>query len=296
MKSPSAMLSPEHILQTGFGFCASQALLSAVELGLFTELGKGPRSNRQLRRTLGLGPRAVGDLLEPLVALGLLEREGNDAHAVYVNSRESGHFLDRNSPGYLGDVLLQSVPASDRMNVTNRRNSLTKGLLATAAVLLAERFDFSGHGALIDLGSPRSVLARAVAAGHTHLSCTRVAVPTAQGIDKTFDTLARADVIVTPMILRRFTEPARTLLIQRIHQALSPGGCLIALEFLAGEDRRRGSPSPLAMVLGAESHNKPLLTWSEIDDWCRASGFQRTESLPLIGPLVATLAYKPPKR
>ena len=291
MRSSSAMLSPEHILQTGFGFCASQVLLSAVELGLFTELGKGPRSNRQLRRTLGLGSRDVDDLLEPLVALGLLEREGNDAHAVYVNSRESGHFLDRNSAGYLGDVLLKSAQANGSTNVAARRNSLAKGLLTTAASLLADRFDFARYGALIDLGSTRGALARAVAARHEHLSCTRIALPTAKSIGA----LPRADVMVTPMVLRRFAEPGRAQLIKRIYQALSQGGCLIALEFLAGEDRHRGPPSPLAMALGAGNHTNPLLSWSELDEWCRTAGFLRTESLPLIGPLVATLAYKPPK-
>src|SRR5688572_32733755 len=48
MRSPSVMLSPEHILQTGFGFRASQTLLSAVEVGLFTELGKGDRKSTRL--------------------------------------------------------------------------------------------------------------------------------------------------------------------------------------------------------------------------------------------------------
>ncbi|MDQ3630911.1 MAG: methyltransferase, partial [Actinomycetota bacterium] len=32
-------LDPSHIMEVGMGFCASKTLLSAVELGLFTELG-----------------------------------------------------------------------------------------------------------------------------------------------------------------------------------------------------------------------------------------------------------------
>src|SRR5215470_12631042 len=34
--------SPEHILQVGLGFWPSKTLLSAVEMGLFTELAKRP--------------------------------------------------------------------------------------------------------------------------------------------------------------------------------------------------------------------------------------------------------------
>lgn len=35
-------LTPENIMQLGFGFWASKTLLSAIELGLFTESAKGP--------------------------------------------------------------------------------------------------------------------------------------------------------------------------------------------------------------------------------------------------------------
>ncbi|WP_161827936.1 methyltransferase family protein [Steroidobacter agaridevorans] len=281
MRSPSVMLSPEHILQTGFGFRASHILLSALEVGLFTELGKGPRSNRQLRRSLGLSQSAVADLLEPLVALGLLEREGDDAGAVYVNSRESGHFLDRNGPGYLGEVLSQSVAAA----TSRKSRSFAAGLLAIAAALLAERFDFSRYGTMLDLGSARGLLARAIAARHIHMCCTRLAVPGRQAVDS----LPRADVIVTPMILRRFDEAGRAQLLRRAHRALPPGGCLIAIELLAGDDRRRGSA--LAALLGAESHRNRALSGADLDDDCRAAGFERIELLPLIGPLTATLAY-----
>lgn len=276
MRSSSVMLSPEHILQTGFGFRASHMLLSAIEVGLFTELGKGPRSNRQLRRSLRLRQSAVADLLEPLVALGFLEREGDDAGAVYVNSRESGHFLDRNSPGYLGDVLLQSA--------SQKSKSSTTGLLTIAALLLADRFDFSRFGTMLDLGSTRGLLARAIAARHAHICCTRLALSGIAGA------LPRADVIVMPMILRRLDPAGRARLITRAHQSLSPGGCLIAIEFLTGEDRRRGSA--LAALLDTESHRHRALSWSDLDDGCRAAGFERTELLPLIGPLTATLAHK----
>jgi hypothetical protein len=36
--------APDAILQLGLAFWGSKSLLSAVELGLFTELAKGPRA------------------------------------------------------------------------------------------------------------------------------------------------------------------------------------------------------------------------------------------------------------
>ena len=42
-------LNPEKILQTGMAFWASKSLLSAVEMGVFTELSHGPKSFDSLR-------------------------------------------------------------------------------------------------------------------------------------------------------------------------------------------------------------------------------------------------------
>jgi hypothetical protein len=99
------MLNPERILQAAFGFRASRVLLSALELGLFTELGKGPRSAAQLCRTLGLSGHTASQWLDVLVSHGFLERDGAGDGAIYLNTREASHFLDRNSAAYLGEAL-----------------------------------------------------------------------------------------------------------------------------------------------------------------------------------------------
>ncbi len=96
------MLSPDRIVQACFGYRASQALLSAIELGLFTELGKGPRSVHQLCHALSLSERAVPHWLEALVALGFVNRDGDGECALYLNTRETSHYLDRSSEAYIG--------------------------------------------------------------------------------------------------------------------------------------------------------------------------------------------------
>ena len=42
-------ISPDHILQIGFGFWASKTLLSAVELELFSLLADGPKTGLELQ-------------------------------------------------------------------------------------------------------------------------------------------------------------------------------------------------------------------------------------------------------
>jgi len=93
--------TPERILQTGTAFWASKTLLSAVELGVFTELARGPERFEGLRERLGLHARGARDFLDALVALGFLLREGDR----YGNTPETNLFLDRNKSSYMGGIL-----------------------------------------------------------------------------------------------------------------------------------------------------------------------------------------------
>jgi DNA-binding IclR family transcriptional regulator len=70
-------ISPDHILQIGFGFWASKTLLSAVELDLFSRLAEGPKTGLELQDAMGLHPRGTYDFLDALVALGLLHARGD---------------------------------------------------------------------------------------------------------------------------------------------------------------------------------------------------------------------------
>ncbi|MFA5170724.1 MAG: methyltransferase [Sulfuriferula sp.] len=94
-------LSPEKILQTGMAFWASKTLLSAVEMGVFTKLAKGPAAFDSLSEQLALHPRSARDFLDTLVALGFLERKAG----AYANTPETGLFLDKNKPSYVGGIL-----------------------------------------------------------------------------------------------------------------------------------------------------------------------------------------------
>ena len=61
-----SQLNPDHILQTGFAFWASKTLLSAIEMGLFTELAQGPLASEALRTRLKLHPRSARDFFETI--------------------------------------------------------------------------------------------------------------------------------------------------------------------------------------------------------------------------------------
>src|SRR6187399_2758782 len=94
-------VSPDKILQTGFAFWPSKTLLSAIELGVFTELAKEPKDLETLRTTLGLHPRSARDFFDTLVALGFLTRTDGR----YRNTPDTDFFLDRAKPSYMGGML-----------------------------------------------------------------------------------------------------------------------------------------------------------------------------------------------
>jgi hypothetical protein len=101
VNEPESSLTPERILSLGLAFWGSKALLSAVELGVFTELAGGPLAGEELASRLDLDGRSWRDFLDALVALGMLEREDG----AYTNTAETALFLDRSKPSYIGGML-----------------------------------------------------------------------------------------------------------------------------------------------------------------------------------------------
>lgn len=93
--------TPQRILELGFGFWGSKALLCAVELGVFSELARGPLDSETLRARLGLHSRSASDFFDALVALGVLER----TNGTYANTSDTEVFLDRAKPTYIGGIL-----------------------------------------------------------------------------------------------------------------------------------------------------------------------------------------------
>ena len=93
--------TPDGIMQLGMAFWGSKTLLSAVELGEFTELARQPLAAQALQERLGLHKRGARDFSDALVALGMLQRK----NGLDCNTPETGLFLDQANPSYLGGWL-----------------------------------------------------------------------------------------------------------------------------------------------------------------------------------------------
>jgi len=196
-------ISPEHILQIGFGFWASKTLLSAVELAVFSHLAEGQKSGPELQASLGLHPRATYDFLDTLVALGLLQRDGAGESGKYANTPAAARFLVKTSPQYIGGILEMAnarlyrfwadlTPAlktgQPQNEIKQTGKSMFESLYADSARLeqfmdamsgismgnfmaFAEKFDFANYETLADIGGATGQLSTIVAKRHPHMRC-----------------------------------------------------------------------------------------------------------------------------
>jgi O-methyltransferase domain/Dimerisation domain len=192
-----AAASPDAIMQLGLGFWGSKTLLSAVELGLFTQLANGPLSLDALITRLGLHRRSARDFLDALVALGMLDR--NAGH--YSNTRATDLFLDRHKPTYLGGMLemanarlypfwgtlTEGLHTGEPQNEAKQGRDLfdelytdpqrlaefleaMTGLSLGSAAVIAGKFPWEDSRSFVDVGTAQGGLAVTVARAHSHLT------------------------------------------------------------------------------------------------------------------------------
>ena len=204
-----AVASPARIMETGMAFWPAKVLLSAIELGVFTELGSKALTGPALQTALRLHPRATADFLDTLVALGFLERDGDGADARYRNTEETALFLDRTSPQFMGGFLEMANARlypfwgslTDGLRTGQPQNEIKhtgtsmfaelyreperleqfmdamSGISAGNFQALAEKFDFSRYQTLCDVGGSSGLLSMLVARRHPHLRATSVDLP-----------------------------------------------------------------------------------------------------------------------
>ena len=189
--------SPETILQTGFAFWSSKVLLSAIEMGVFTELASGPEPFEALSARLGLHPRSARDFLDALVALGFLQRTVDG----YANTVETDLFLDRHKPSYIGGILEMAnhrlypswAHLTEALRTGQPQNELKSGgaglfetiyadparlkeFLAAmtgvsrgANMAIAQSFPWHNYHTFVDIGTAQGDLAVQIAQAHPHL-------------------------------------------------------------------------------------------------------------------------------
>jgi O-methyltransferase domain/Dimerisation domain len=214
MNSTNQQLDPGPILQTAFAFWSSKVLLTAVEFGVFTKLGKRRISGTELGAELGLHPRGISDFFDALVAMKFLDREGDGPLAKYFNTPAGAFYLDCGSPHYVGGILVMlnerlfkfwhDLPEAlhtgkpqnevkhgqkgmfeelykDLPRLEQFMGAMT-GLSRVNFEAFAGKFDFSKFKTLCDVGGATGLLCIEAAKKHPHLHCVSFDLPPVEPI------------------------------------------------------------------------------------------------------------------
>jgi SAM-dependent methyltransferase len=162
---------PAELLKLSGSYWETCTLHAAVKLDIFTQLADGSCTVTELSDELELDARGLSMLLDALVALQLLEKRGDK----YSIPKSVAPFLDRNSPDYLGHIIMHhhhllegwsrldeavrsGAPVRNRVShepTDVERESFLLGMFNLAMLIapkVASHVDLSGRRRLLDLG------------------------------------------------------------------------------------------------------------------------------------------------
>jgi len=207
----------DKIMQVGLGFLGSKTLLTAVELGLFSELAKGPLDAKALADRLRLHPRSARDFFDALVALGILDRHGDR----YANTPETDLYLDKAKPSYIGGILemanarlygfwgslTEALRTGQPQNEAKTGGNFFTALYADAGRLenflkamtglslgagqaIGRQFPWKDYRSFVDVGTAQGGVPVQIALAHPHLSGGGMDLPVVRPI---FESYVRAN-------------------------------------------------------------------------------------------------------
>lgn len=300
----------------------SAALMSAVELGVFTAISEGAGTFEQVADRLNLHPTNVERLVVLLCAAGLVERQ-NDR---LVNAADTERFLVEGKSGYMGPWITFTKPQWNewgRLTDHLRNNDLKDmGSIGDITVEDARRYhkstysigmgagrrfvrhvDLGGRSKIMDIGGGSGAYCISAAKEHPEIRGVVLDLPvvcevtrefladndvadriTAEPCDFTSDPFPTdCDVAIMASNLPMYGRDVIAAVIAKAHAALLPGGEM----HLIGEvtnNERTGPWGPAYWGLGQAISDSKGLAHSEADviGYFEAAGFTQVEIVDFI--------------
>jgi hypothetical protein len=309
---------------------AAKYLFAANELGVFAALPDDGGSLAEVAATTKVPPRTLRIVLDALVAVELLRGDGVGQARRYLHTPETREYLSGRTQSDLrpflrfwdrlsyrgwtqfadavrhGNVGIGGVaPTPEEMDI------LFEGVATinkATAESLADRYDFSAHKRLLDLGGGSGTFVIETALHHPRLLGTLfdIAADMARrafslaGISDRFaivegDFFADAipvghDVILMSSILHFYLEPQGIALLRRARQASAVGTKLLLVDFWL--DATRTSPLFNAMMAGEflVVEGGDSYSVDQAREWLAETGWRYESVLALEGPASALIA------
>ncbi len=166
----SKQWNPGKILETSGNYWKACTLHAGIKLDVFTRIGNENLSGGDIAGSLSCDKKGIITLLNALVSMGFLEKKGD----IYSNTNTAKSFLSKDSPEYMGHMImhhhhlvdswakldravLTGKPVRTRVSHDNEetRESFLMGMFTMAMGIapgLAKKIDLSGRTHLLDLG------------------------------------------------------------------------------------------------------------------------------------------------
>jgi (2Fe-2S) ferredoxin/SAM-dependent methyltransferase len=312
------------------GFMSSRALLTALELDVFTVVGQGASAG-QLASKLRTDPRATEMILNALVNLKLLTKKGE----VFYNTPITARFLSADSPDNARPGLMHNVHLWDTWSTLTecvrrggpvakspsgeRDETSTRAFIAAMDRNAKERASQvvravgNGFTRMLDLGGGSAAYSIAFAQANPQLRIDLLDLSTVLPLTQEYirragleariltragdmrtDTFGEGyDLVLLSAIAHMFSPEENRDLLSRIFRALAPNGRLVLQDFILEADKTSPSFAVLfSLNMLVNTKGGASYSEAEYDLWLREAGFRECKRVRLPGPANLMIAVK----
>jgi len=325
-----ANILPDDLNEMMRAFMPSRAMLTAIELDIFTAIGGGATAEK-VAEGIGADRRATEMLLHALASLNVLEKKDS----MFLNTPTSARFFSTATPGNARESLLHTVHMWQRWSTLtecvragtsvgsrSREEGWVKPFIAAMDRNARERAGVVVKAVgpiqarrMLDLGGGSGAYSIAFARAFPELKLQLLdladVVPLAEenirkagladriktGVgDMLHDPLGQNyDLVLTSAICHMFSPEENRELFRRAYRALAPGGVFVVQDFILEPSKtapRAAALFSLNMLVGTRAGSS--YSEPEYAEWLREAGFSGVRRVRLPGPTALMIAERAP--
>ena len=328
----AAGVLPDDLNQTLRAYMESRALLTALELDVFTAVGSGATA-AEVAQKISTHPRATEMLLNALVAMGMLGKQ----QGVFRDTPATARYFaegskDNARPGliHIANIwhrwsnlteCVRAGTAVGHQEMAERGEDWTEPFIAAMHRNAAERAPLvvravgtSEEERLLDVGGGSAAYSIAFAQANEKLHATVLdlppVLPIAQGHinaaglagrvetrvgDLRRDPLGKGFTLVLASAICHMLSPEENQdLLRRCFEALEPQGRVVIQDFILEPDKTGPKQAALfALNMLVGTPAGSTYSYEEYSAWLRGAGFKEVREIRLPGPSSLMVGMKP---
>lgn len=306
-------MTQDSIFQDFMGFQKSRILLTAVELGIFTQIESGNNTPEAIADSANIDRHGTWKILDTLCTIGYLRKEDGK----YYNLELTKKYLVKDSPDYMSGLMhsagmwkswsrLTDVVKNGRVVTGNTVASRGADWIVSFieamhfrgvknAVESCAGLDLNNAGKMLDVGGGSGAFAMGFAKNYKGLQSVVFDLPevvpvTEQyiknaGFEERVSTLAGNyhtddigsgyDLVFMSAVVHSNSISENTALVKKCYDATNPGGMIIIEDFVVNEDRISPPRGAIfAINMLVSTETGDTYTEKEITKWITDAGYR----------------------